>query len=164
MDGFQQPAPEKGTVEISAPRPARRVRLRFVVLALAALVIAAAGGFYGHRWWTTGRFLEETDDAYTQADAVTVAPRVGGTISEVLVSDNQLVRAGQVLARIDDRDYRAVPCGRRGRRRRRPRATSAISTHRSRSSKRRSPRPERRSPRRRRRSTSPAPTLPATWS
>jgi membrane fusion protein, multidrug efflux system len=108
MDGFQQPAPEKGALELSPARPARRFQLRYLALALAALVVAAACGFYGHRWWTTGRFMEETEDAYTQADAVTVAPRVGGTISEVLAADNQLVRAGQVLARIDDRDYRAA--------------------------------------------------------
>lgn len=60
------------------------------------------------RWWTVGRFLASTDDAYLAADAVTVAPRVAGYVTEVLVGDNQPVHAGDVLARIDDRDYRAA--------------------------------------------------------
>lgn len=60
----------------------------------------------GMRWWTTGRFMIETDDAYVRADVVTIAPRVAGDIVAVTVADNQRVRAGDVLARIDDRDYR----------------------------------------------------------
>jgi membrane fusion protein (multidrug efflux system) len=108
MDGFQQPVPEQSSLELSERPPRRRLRLRHIVLTLAGLIAVAAVSLYGHHWWTTGRFLEETDDAYTQADAVTVAPRVGGTISEVLVTDNQLVQAGQVVAKIDDRDYRAA--------------------------------------------------------
>ncbi|MEC4593837.1 MULTISPECIES: HlyD family secretion protein [Nitrospirillum] len=60
----------------------------------------------GARWWTTGRFMIETDDAYVRADVVTIAPRVAGNVVAVVVADNQRVRAGDVLARIDDRDYR----------------------------------------------------------
>ncbi len=46
-----------------------------------------------------------TDDAYVQADNTTIAPKVSGYIAEVLVDDNEPVKAGQALARIDDRDY-----------------------------------------------------------
>ena len=81
----------------------RRWLLRLVLL--AAVVAAAA---YGWRWWSVGRFIESTDDAYVAADAVTVAPRVAGYLAAVTVGDNQVVRAGNVLARIDDRDYRAA--------------------------------------------------------
>ena len=49
-----------------------------------------------------------TDDAYVQADNTLIAPRVSGYISQVLVTDNQPVKAGQVLARIDDRDYQTA--------------------------------------------------------
>ena len=46
-----------------------------------------------------------TDDAYVQADTTVIAPKVSGYLREVLVADNQPVKAGQPLARIDDRDY-----------------------------------------------------------
>lgn len=62
---------------------------------------------FGLRWWTVERFRVSTDDAYVRADIVTVAPRVSGYIVEVGVRDNQTVRAGELLARIDERDYSA---------------------------------------------------------
>jgi membrane fusion protein (multidrug efflux system) len=52
--------------------------------------------------------MESTDDAYVQADSTIVAPRVTGYVVELLVDDNQSVKAGQTLARIDDRDFRAA--------------------------------------------------------
>jgi membrane fusion protein, multidrug efflux system len=51
---------------------------------------------------------ESTNDAYVTADFTLVAPRVSGQVSEVLVEDNQRVKAGQLLVRIDDRDFRAA--------------------------------------------------------
>ena len=51
---------------------------------------------------------QSTDDAFITADSVLVAPKVAGMVSEVLVSDNQPVKAGQLLARIDDRDFVAA--------------------------------------------------------
>jgi membrane fusion protein (multidrug efflux system) len=77
-------------------------------LALAlALGIAAAADF-GYSYLTTGRYLESTDDAYVKADSTIISPKVSGYIAEVLVGDNEKVRAGQLLARIDDRDFRAA--------------------------------------------------------
>ena len=70
----------------------------------ALLFIAAAAG-YGNYYWTIGRFLVSTDDAYVQAHSVLISPKVSGYISEVPVDDNQTVKAGQVIARIDPRDY-----------------------------------------------------------
>ncbi len=87
----------------SPPKAPRRWGKRLALL-LAALLLLGGGGAYGWRWWTVGRFFEETEDAYTAADAVTVSPRVGGQVAEVLVQDNQRVQAGQVLARLDDAD------------------------------------------------------------
>jgi membrane fusion protein, multidrug efflux system len=75
--------------------------------AVAALGLAAAVQ-YGTEYWRTGRFMVDTDDAYVQADNTLIAPRVSGYISEVLVADNQPVKTGQVLARIDDRDYQTA--------------------------------------------------------
>jgi membrane fusion protein, multidrug efflux system len=100
-----------GSTPVSLEQNSARRRAfgkRHVLLPLLGLIIAAGVAWYGHYWWTTGRFLEATDDAYTQADAVTIAPRVAGYIITVAVDDNQLVHAGQLLARIDDRDFRAA--------------------------------------------------------
>ena len=94
----------------SAPsRPqARRFPIKRGILALALLAGTAAGGYFGYDYWTNGRYLESTDDAYVKADHTAIAPKVSGSIGEVLVQDNQPVKAGQVLARIDDRDFRAA--------------------------------------------------------
>ncbi len=69
------------------------------------MLLVAAVGYYGHQWWTVGRFEEVTDDAFLQADKVTVSPRIAGVVATVMVEDNQPVKVGDVLARIDDRDY-----------------------------------------------------------
>ncbi len=61
----------------------------------------AAGAGWGWHWWTVGRFVQSTDDAYVAADQVAAAPRVSGYVSAVLVGDNQEVAAGQPLVRID---------------------------------------------------------------
>jgi membrane fusion protein (multidrug efflux system) len=82
-------------------------RRLLLTLGIAVLLIAAAGT-YGRHYWTVGRFLESTDDAYVEADSTIVAPQVSGYLSAVLVADNQPVKAGQPLAKIDDRDYIAA--------------------------------------------------------
>ncbi len=79
-----------------------------LLLAAAALGIVAGASVYGYDWWTAGRFQVETDDAYVAADSVIVSPKIAGYVAQVLVQDNQPVRAGDVLARIDDRDYRTA--------------------------------------------------------
>ena len=87
-----------------AARP-RRLSARRLLLAGATIVVIAGASDYGWYYWTTGRFEVSTDDAYVKADSTIIAPKVGGYLSEVLVRDNQPVMAGQVLAKIDDRDY-----------------------------------------------------------
>jgi len=98
---------ERATHAIPGRRLSRRDLRR---LALIAILLGAgiAAVWYLHDWWTAGRFIESTDDAYVGADVTIVAPRVAGLIAEVAVTDNQAVRAGDVLVRIDDRDYRAA--------------------------------------------------------
>jgi membrane fusion protein (multidrug efflux system) len=64
--------------------------------------------FYGHEYWTSDRFMVSTDDAYLQADSVAISPEVAGYVAAVPVQDNEQVASGQVLARIDDRDYRSA--------------------------------------------------------
>jgi len=82
-----------------------RRRLLLWIGAPTAIVLIAVGAAY---YWRFERFIVSTDDAYIQADSTTVASRVSGYVSAVMVEDHQSVRAGQVLARIDDRDFRAA--------------------------------------------------------
>jgi membrane fusion protein (multidrug efflux system) len=82
--------------------------MRKLVIRSALLVIIAAaaigGGTY---WWRTARFLESTDNAYVEGDISVVSPQVEGKVATVTVGDNQAVHAGDVLATIEDADYRA---------------------------------------------------------
>src|SRR6202140_3259246 len=86
-------------------RPSQQA-IKRAALALALTVSIAGAADFGYGYLTTGRYLESTDDAYVKADSTIVAPKVSGYIAEVLVGDNQQVKAGQLLARIDDRDFR----------------------------------------------------------
>jgi membrane fusion protein (multidrug efflux system) len=97
-------APEPEIVE---PAIAARTRWRRPLMIGAVVLIALAAAVFGARWFLVGRYLETTDDAYLQADSVTVSPKIAGYVAEVAVGDNQQVTAGQVLVRIDDRDYKA---------------------------------------------------------
>ncbi|MBV8047911.1 MAG: HlyD family secretion protein [Paludibacterium sp.] len=85
---------------------AKKPRHRLAGWILALVLVGAAG--YGLYWWTVGRFVEETDDAYVGADVTVIAPKVAGNIAQLQVRDNQLVHAGDTLLRLDDRDFRAA--------------------------------------------------------
>jgi membrane fusion protein, multidrug efflux system len=78
------------------------------MIASAAVAVLAGAAWYGWDYLTVGRYLVSTDDAYVQADNTTVAPKISGYLSEVLVGDNESVKAGEVLARIDDRDFKVA--------------------------------------------------------
>jgi membrane fusion protein (multidrug efflux system) len=78
-------------------------KLPFLVLAL--LLLAALG--LGIRWWTHGRFHESTDNAYVRADVSYLTPRVGGEVVQLRVKNNQPVKVGDLLLKIDDADYQA---------------------------------------------------------
>lgn len=83
-----------------SPR-AKRILLGGLVVAAIALVIWLI------HYQTRGKYLESTNDAYIRADAVTVGPKISGYVEQVFVGDNQDVKAGQPLVRIDSRDYKA---------------------------------------------------------
>jgi membrane fusion protein (multidrug efflux system) len=92
----------------AAPIPAKKLNFRKMLLTGAALTALAGAAWYGWDYWTVGQYLVSTDDAYVQADNTTVAPRISGYLNQVLVGDNEPVKAGQVLARIDDRDFKVA--------------------------------------------------------
>ncbi len=90
------------------PPPARKSGLRRFLMAGAAVAVLSAAAWYGWDYWTVGRFQVSTDDAYVKADTTVIAPKVSGYLREVQVGDNESVAAGQVLARIDERDFQVA--------------------------------------------------------
>src|SRR5262249_24492063 len=80
---------------------------RFAPVGLGFLITIGAA-WYGYDWWNNGRFIESTDDAYVGGDVTVIAPKVSGLIAQVLVTDNQTVHAGDLLVKLDDRDYQAA--------------------------------------------------------
>jgi len=86
----------------------RRCALKQLVLSGLILVAGIAITKFAYDWWTVGRFIESTDDAYVGGDVTVIAPEVAGFIAQVAVTDNQQVHAGDLLIKLDDRDYRAA--------------------------------------------------------
>lgn len=89
------------SVVVSSPR---KKPWKLIALAVAGL----AAVLYGAHWWMTGRFVVDTDDAYVGGDITVIASKVPGYIQTVAVTDNQVVHRGDLLVKIDDRDYRAA--------------------------------------------------------
>ncbi len=93
-------------IAIAAPTAKRTSRLRrLAMIGAALLVVGGAGGTYGYHWWTVGRFVESTDDAYVGAHNTTLAAKVAGYVSSIAFEDNTRVHAGDVIATIDDGDF-----------------------------------------------------------
>lgn len=95
--------PETTPVAASAPSPTRPARNRKRQLLFALLPVALIAGGYTY---VTGGQVMSTDNAYVQADIVGISTDVAGIVSEVDVRDNQPVKAGEVLFRLDDKPFR----------------------------------------------------------
>jgi membrane fusion protein (multidrug efflux system) len=89
-------------------RAKRRFTFKQRVLLGVTLIAAVGGAWYTFDWWMIGRFLQDTDDAYVGGNVTPISPHISGFIAEIAVKDNQLVKAGQLLIRLDDRDVRAA--------------------------------------------------------
>ena len=100
--------PTPPVVEPVPPAPATKPRrpLRRAVLGLVLCTALGGGAYAGWDWWTVGRFFVSTDDAYVQADISVLAAKVSGYLEAVPVVNGQAVRRGEVIARLDDGDYR----------------------------------------------------------
>jgi membrane fusion protein (multidrug efflux system) len=92
----------KSKVSTAIVRPRTNVRVRFLAIGLILIVAAAGAWAYFHY-----RDRVSTDDAQVDGDITSIAPKISGNVLEVLVKDNQPVQAGQVLVKIDPRDYEA---------------------------------------------------------
>jgi membrane fusion protein (multidrug efflux system) len=105
--GSQEELKEEPLPAVGKPRQHNLLRRRPVVSAIGALLLASAlvGGYV---YVDYARRFQSTDDAFVAARQFTLAPKVSGYLTSVPVTDNQHVKAGDVIARIDDRDYRTA--------------------------------------------------------
>jgi membrane fusion protein, multidrug efflux system len=107
----QDTAPGRATrpAVAQAPKPQawvdRMRQKRRTALVVTALIIAAIVAVVA--WWINTSGYESTDDAFIDARTVSISSQVNAAIVDVPVTDNQLVDAGAVLVRLDDRDYKA---------------------------------------------------------
>ncbi|MBD9560555.1 HlyD family secretion protein [Ensifer sp. ENS03] len=81
-----------------------RAKTTIVAVVSAITVITASYVYY---WWTNRAGSEETDNAYVSGDITSIGPKVAGYVTTLAVDDNQVVQVGDILARIDDADFRA---------------------------------------------------------
>lgn len=90
--------------QLQAPAPKSGGRRRLILGAIA-LVVLGFGGNAGYNYWTVGRFMVRTDDAYLKADITAIAPKLQGYVKQIAVVENQNVKAGDLLMQLDDGDY-----------------------------------------------------------
>ena len=99
------PQPEAAPVTASSKSKKKGPGKKPIILAVLAAALGF-GGYEGYHWWTDGRFMVSTDDAYVQADITILSAKISGYVASVAVTNNQSVKAGDLIAKIDDGDYR----------------------------------------------------------
>jgi membrane fusion protein, multidrug efflux system len=100
-------APTEPAISPPAETPAKKKRsARSFLLPIIALGLLGAGAWYGYDYWTDGRFMISTDDAYVQADMAFISPKISGYVDQVKVTENQQVKAGDPLLVVDNGDYK----------------------------------------------------------
>ncbi|MES0029927.1 HlyD family secretion protein [Mesorhizobium sp. M0040] len=93
--------------DVTPLAPAKKKRsMRSMLLPIIGLAMLGAGAWYGYDYWTDGRFMISTDDAYVQADTAFISPKISGYVDQVKVTENQQVKAGDPLLIVDDGDYK----------------------------------------------------------
>ncbi|TIT23649.1 MAG: HlyD family secretion protein [Mesorhizobium sp.] len=93
--------------DVTPLAPAKKKRsMRSMLLPIIGLALLGAGSWYGYDYWTDGRFMITTDDAYVQADTAFISPKISGYVDQVKVTENQQVKAGDPLLIVDDGDYK----------------------------------------------------------
>ncbi|MGC0786110.1 HlyD family secretion protein [Pantoea agglomerans] len=85
------------------PERKRPGKKPLIILAVVVVIMLIVGFWF----WFTTRNIETTDDAFTEGDAVTIAPKASGYVVKLLVKDNQRVKKGDLLVEIDPSDNRA---------------------------------------------------------
>lgn len=108
-DGRDSSADAQGAEAQQPPKPSplKNPKVRWTLILVGVLVLVLLVVWLAY-YLVKGRYMQDTNNAYLQADSVAVAPRVSGYVTKVLVGDNQIVEAGQPLLQIDDRTYQAT--------------------------------------------------------
>ncbi|MEB3178347.1 MAG: HlyD family secretion protein [Nostocaceae cyanobacterium] len=106
LTALETTRPEVGVESPSPEKPASPKRHKPIGLILAGLGVAAiAAGGFGYRYYQYASSHEETDNATVAGHIHQVSSRINGTVSAILVNDNQQVQKGQLLVKLDPRDY-----------------------------------------------------------
>jgi len=100
-------APASGPAPAPAPAaPKKASPIRRIIIGVVAVAALAVAAKYGYQYWTVGRFSVSTDDAYVKADTSVVSTKVAGLVTETPVLNNTAVKAGDVILKLDDIDYK----------------------------------------------------------
>jgi membrane fusion protein, multidrug efflux system len=103
----EKPQAEPADAQTPAPPPRRGHALRALWRPVAALAAVIGIGVTASWWFTEGRYIESTDNAYVQGDIAVLGPRIEGDVAAIKVADNQRVHAGDPLIELDPADWRA---------------------------------------------------------
>jgi membrane fusion protein, multidrug efflux system len=101
--GDEQPAAVSPVPAAAQAVPPKK--RRSLVLPTVLVAILGGGVWYGYEWWTNGRFMVSTEDAYIEGDIAIISPKISGYVDKVNVDSNQIVHAGDPLVTLDAGDY-----------------------------------------------------------
>lgn len=102
LEDMRAPAPPTAVENVKPATRSFNKRTLGIGAASAALLLAA---WFGYDYWTVGRFIVSTDDAYVGADMSIIAPKIAAHVASVQISENQHVKAGDTLVQLDDGDF-----------------------------------------------------------
>lgn len=99
-------APNEPAISPPAAPTKKKRSARSLLSPIIALGLLGAAAWYGYDYWTDGRFMISTDDAYVQADMAFISPKISGYVDQIKVTENQQVKAGDPLLVVDNGDYK----------------------------------------------------------
>ena len=83
-------------------KPNKNKKLKEIIIILLVIIGIITGSIY----YINSMKYQTTDDAYVESDLIQIAPRVSGQIKEIYIKDNQKIKEGDIIAKIDDADYK----------------------------------------------------------
>ncbi len=108
MNAVADLAVDPGSRIGATPSAVRSFNRKWLAIGAGGALALLAAVYWGVHWYTVSRYIQSTDDAFVGGDITVLAPKVPGFIAEVAVTDNQTVHAGDLLVRLDDRDFTAA--------------------------------------------------------
>src|SRR5450759_4244082 len=102
-----QSSNSNASVSAPVPTPVGNPRRRKALTALASVVVVAGLGWTAYEWLVASHY-ESTDNAYVQGNVIQITPQIGGTVMAILADDNDYVKAGQPLVKLDPADAKVA--------------------------------------------------------